>query len=95
MNKGESLFVRIDYRLEGNDFSSRDFNDHIEYLTEISIGRKFIGGGFANSKGGMIIFEAKDIDEAKEICDNDPLIIKNLYGYELRQWDLVIVSEDV
>lgn len=95
MNKGEKLFVRIDYRIEENDFSSSDFKDHIEYVTEISFGRKFIGGGFANTKGGMIIFEARDLDEAKEICDNDPLIIKDLYRYELRQWDLVIVSEDV
>lgn len=93
LKKGDKLFVRIDYRIEETDFGPNDFEDHIEYLTQISIERKFIGGGFANAKGGMITFEADSFEEAKKICDNDPLILKGLFRYELFQWDLAIVSE--
>jgi len=43
----------------------------------------------------MIIFEAKDLTEAKEVADNDPLIKRNLYRYELFEWDLVILSNEI
>jgi uncharacterized protein YciI len=41
----------------------------------------------------MIIFEAKDMDEAKKIADGDPLIQRKLYRYELFEWDIVLASK--
>lgn len=93
MRKGDKLFVRIDHRIEGNKFGKTDFDDHIKYLEGVASERYFVGGGFANQPGGMIIFKAKDLVEAKKIADHDPLIEKNLYTYELHEWDLVIISE--
>ncbi len=95
MTKGDELFVRIDYRIEGTEFGPNDFEKHIDYLTQISKERKFFGGGFANTKGGMITFEASSLEEAKKICDNDPLILKGLFKYELFKWKIAIVSEDI
>ena len=95
MKKGDKFFVRIDSKIEGNKTSPKDFNDHIEYLSRVASNRYFIGGGFSNTAGGMIIFEAKNLVEAKEVADNDPLIKRNLYKYELFEWDLVILSEEI
>ncbi|MFT5873235.1 MAG: hypothetical protein ACI8WT_002179 [Clostridium sp.] len=95
MKKGDKLFVRIDYKLEENKSSSNDFNDHIKYLSGVASERYFVGGGFSNTVGGMIIFEAKDLTQAKEVADNDPLIKRNLYRYELFEWDLVILSDEI
>lgn len=95
MKKGDKLFVRVDYKVEESSSSSKDFNDHIEYLSGVASERYFVGGGFSNTSGGMIIFEAKDLVEAKEIADKDPLIKRNLYRYELFEWDLVILSEKI
>jgi uncharacterized protein YciI len=95
MKKGDKLFARIDYKVEGSKSSSNDFNDHIKYLSEVASERYFIGGGFANTIGGMIIFEAKDLTEAKGIADNDPLMKRNLFSYELFEWDLVILSNEI
>lgn len=95
MKKGDKLFARIDYKIEGNKASSDDFNDHIKYLSEVASKRYFIGGGFSNANGGMIIFQAKDLIEAKEIADDDPLIKRNLYRCELFEWDLVILSDEI
>lgn len=94
MKKGDKLFVRIDHRIEEKEFGPTDFDDHVKYLNGVASERYFIGGGFANKVGGMIAFKAKDLDEAKEVADNDPLIKRNLYTYELLEWDLVIVSEN-
>lgn len=93
MKKGDRLFVRIDHRIAHNEFGPTDFNDHVEYLQNVATKRFFIGGGFANKVGGMIIYKARDLEEAKEIAENDPLIQRNLYTYELVEWDLVILSD--
>ncbi|QZY56467.1 YciI family protein [Crassaminicella profunda] len=95
MKKGDKLFVRIDSKVEGTQTNSNDFNDHIKYLSKVASERYFIGGGFSNTVGGMIVFEAKDLVEAKEVADNDPLIKRSLYRYELFEWDLVILSEEI
>lgn len=93
MKKGDKLFVRIDYKIGDIKPTERDFNAHIEYLTKVADKRYFSGGGFSNAPGGMIMFKAKNLEEAKEICDNDPIIKRNFYRYELFEWDLVIVSD--
>lgn len=95
MKKGDKLFVRVDYRIEGTEFGTTDFDDHIKYIKSVSKERYLIGGGFEKENGGMIIFKAKDLDEAKKIADNDPLIKRNLYSYDLYEWNLMILSEDV
>lgn len=41
----------------------------------------------------MIIYEAKDLEEAKEVAENDPIIKRNLYSYELFEWELAILSD--
>lgn len=92
MQKGDKLFIRIDQSIEGSDFEPQDIKEHIKYLKNISKERFFMGGGFNNAVGGMIIFAAQDMCEAKQIADGDPLIKKRLYTYELKEWELVIVS---
>lgn len=95
MKKGDKLFVRIDSKVEGNTSTPSDFDDHITYLSRVASERYFIGGGFSNAVGGMIIFEAKDLAEAKEVAGQDPLIERNLYRCDLFEWDLVILSEEI
>ncbi len=93
MKKGDKFFVRVDSKIEGSKLSLKDFDDHIEYLSRIASERDFIGGGFSNVPGGMIVFKARDLIEAKEIADNDPLMKRNLYRYEFFEWDIFILSE--
>lgn len=93
MKKGDKLFVRIDYRIEGTQLAPHDFDDHIKYLSNIASERYFIGGGFSNKSGGMILFKAENLDKAKKVAENDPLIKRGLYTYELNEWDLVLLSD--
>ncbi len=93
MKKGDKLFIRIDYRNEDKKFEPNDFEKHIEYLEGVALERCFLGGGFEKEKGGMIIFKAKDIKEARKIVDNDPIIRKKLYNYKIYEWNLKIVSK--
>lgn len=95
MKKGDKLFVRIDSKIKENRSGSDYFNDHIKYLSKVASERYFIGGGFSNADGGMIIFQAESLEEAHFIADKDPLIENNLYRYELFEWNLVILSDEI
>ena len=93
MKKGDKLYVRIDYRVGEKSLSDQDFQDHLAYVDNVARERFFIGGGFTNTDGGMILFEAEDYEEARKIAQNDPLMERGLYRYELFAWDLVVLSE--
>ncbi len=93
MKKGDKLFVRLDYKNSGTERTDQDFQDHIDYLKGIASDRYFVCGGFANISSGMIVFKAKDMEEAKAITEQDPIIAKGFYRYGLFEWDLVIVSD--
>ena len=95
MKKGSKLYVRIDYRVGQKDFTNQDFQDHLAYVENVARERYVIGGGFSNTDGGMIVFEAKDFEEAQTIAQNDPLMERGFYRYELFAWDLVVLSKDI
>lgn len=92
MKKGDILYIRTDFKVEGAKVTKKDYDDHIEYLTEVAKERYFMGGGYINNPGGMIVFSAKDLEEAKRISNGDPLIERKLYTYEILEWELVIIS---
>ncbi len=96
LKKGDRLFVRIDYKNDTDmEIEPNVFKEHIEYLEGIAEDRLFIGGGFEHEKGGMIIYKARDLEEAKYIADHDPIIKSQLYSYKINEWNLAIVSKKI
>lgn len=95
MKKGDKLYVRIDYRVGERNPTDQDFQDHMSYVEKVAGERYFIGGGFANTDGGMILLEAQNFEEAQNIARNDPLVERGLYRYELFVWDPVVLSENI
>ncbi len=94
MNAGDKLYVRMDYRVEGKVTTPQDYQDHLTYLKGVAEERYFMGGGFSNAKGGMILFKAKDMEEAQKIAQKDPIIERGLYRVEIYEWELLILSEN-
>ncbi|WP_228351166.1 YciI family protein [Variimorphobacter saccharofermentans] len=94
MKKGNKLYVRIDYRTD-RDFTEQDFQEHLAYVESVACERYLVGGGFSNTDGGMLLFEAQSYEEAEQIVQNDPLIQRGIYRYELYVWDLVVLSKNI
>lgn len=93
IKEGEVLYIRTDLRVEGTStVNKQDYDDHISYLREIAKERYFLGGGYVDDPGGMIIFEAISETEAQSICDKDPLISRGFYTYRLQPWEIIIQS---
>ena len=61
--------------------------EHIAYLNKyIANGKIFAKGPFLDHSGGLVIFETENMEEAKQLIDNDPVIINNTRTYELKEW---------
>jgi len=95
IKRGSKLYVRIDYKVGEKRITHQDLQDHLAYVKSIAAERYFMGGIFSkatNSKDGMCIFEAESFEEAEEISQNDPIIRRGLYHYDLYEWDLIVLS---
>jgi uncharacterized protein YciI len=49
--------------------------------------KNYLGGPFADRSGGLIIFEAKDINDANNIINNDPFTMNDvLESRWIKEW---------
>ena len=59
---------------------------HVEYWEKRNL-PKYTGGPFADRTGGLIAFEAKNIEEATGIIKNDPFVLEGLIeGSWIKEW---------
>ena len=86
-------FVKIEKGIVNKQIFDRYVREHKRYVRElINKGHKAKTGYWAELGGGMLLFEADSLEEAKEIVANDPLIKNNCVSYELHQWKIVVES---
>jgi len=93
MQKNDIFFVRVDYKIEGTTMADNDFREHIIYVNALAKERYVLGGGFLSADGGMMIFKAETLDEARSIAAKDPIIEKGFYRAEVYEWKLMVLSE--
>ena len=66
---------------------------HMDFLLQQEkAGRIFARGRFAEGKGGLAIYMAESIDEARKIAESDPYVVLGARTLELYEWDMKIVS---
>jgi uncharacterized protein YciI len=64
---------------------------HVAYVKDlIRRGHEAKTGYWAEYGGGMLIFRAESMDEAKAIVAADPLIEHRCVDYELHEWRVVV-----
>jgi uncharacterized protein YciI len=66
---------------------------HVEYWGKyksknyLGGSKNYLGGPFADRSGGLIIFEAKDINDANNIINNDPFTMNDvLESRWIKEW---------
>lgn len=58
---------------------------HVEHLKELNNqGKLVFCGPFTDYPGGMVIFLAKDLEEATNIAKSDPFIASGCKSFEIR-----------
>lgn len=84
-------FVKIEVGKVDKPIFDQYVPDHKAYVQDlIAKGHKAKTGYWLKKGGGMMLFEAKSMDEAKEIVAADPLIENGCVNYELFEWQIVV-----
>lgn len=88
-----NLFVRINYRTESNNGNIKE--EEMPKNTKIRNGqlnatKYLIGGGVYNRKGGTVIFNAKNLEEVKQVTEEKPLV-KNAF----MRYDVVVIPKTI
>lgn len=85
------IFVKINYKLKGIDPEVR-CDARINYINCNDSDKYMIGGGFCSKNACSFAFRAKDLEEAKFIANNNPMI-KNWVNKDNIKWDFIFIPE--
>jgi uncharacterized protein YciI len=62
---------------------------HLAYLDRVMAdGRIHLRGRFPDGSGGLTIYRAESLDEARSLAENDPFIASGARKVELHEWDM-------
>ena len=84
-------FVKIEAGIVEQATFDRHVAAHKTYVRElIAKGHQARTGYWATRGGGMMLFSAASMDEAKAIVAQDPLVQNGCVNYQLYEWRLVV-----
>ena len=64
---------------------------HLDFLARAQQqGQIYARGRFTDGAGGLVIYQAETLDEAKKIAQSDPYVVNGARGLELHEWDMVM-----
>jgi uncharacterized protein YciI len=64
---------------------------HKAYVQDlIAKGHRARTGYWAERGGGILVFEAASMDEAKAIVEQDPLVQNQCVKYKLHEWRIIV-----
>jgi hypothetical protein len=69
------------------DLNAQTRPAHLEYLDKLyKEGKVVMAGPFTDKKGGMVIYRADSLEEAKALAEADPVVASGARTLELREW---------
>ena len=84
-------FVKIEKGIVDKPTFDQFVAAHKAYVrTLIEQGHQAKTGYWAEFGGGMLLFQAASLSEAKAIVERDPLIQNGCVTYELHEWRIVV-----
>ncbi|EJL46864.1 hypothetical protein BAG01nite_23200 [Brevibacillus agri] len=61
---------------------------HLEYINDLYKQDKvFMAGPFTDKQGGMVIYKAASLEEARKLAEGDPVVVEGARTLELREWN--------
>ncbi|MCM3341459.1 MULTISPECIES: YciI family protein [unclassified Paenibacillus] len=62
---------------------------HLDYLDKLKEqGKLFAKGPFGDGSGGMVVYIADSMEEARQIAENDPYVVEGVRQLNLREWKI-------
>lgn len=61
---------------------------HLEYINDLyQRGKVFMAGPFTDKQGGLVIYKADSMEEARHLAEADPVVVEGARTLELREWN--------
>jgi uncharacterized protein YciI len=84
-------FVKIEEGIVDKPTFDKHVPAHKAYVEDlIAKGHRAKSGYWAQRGGGMLLFEADSLEEAKAIVAQDPLVKNNCVRYKLYEWCILV-----
>ncbi|WP_448598368.1 YciI family protein [Thermoleptolyngbya sp.] len=84
-------FVKIEKGLVDKATFDRSVPAHKQFVRDlIAKGHQAKTGYWAERGGGMLLFQADSMEEARAIVAQDPLVQNGCVSYELHEWKIVV-----
>jgi len=84
-------FVKIEKGIVDKATFDQYVPAHKAYVRElIAQGHQARTGYWSELGGGMLLFQATSLEEARSIVAKDPLVQNNCVAYELHEWRIVV-----
>lgn len=84
-------FVKIEEGIVNKTTFDQHVPAHKDYVRDlIARGHQAKTGYWGCYGGGMLLFQARSMDEAKAIVEQDPLVKNGCVTYKLYEWRIVV-----
>ncbi len=68
--------------------------EHLAYLDGLAAkGKVFAKGRFADMAGGLVVYRAETLEEARSYAENDPYVLKGARAFELHEWEMFVEGQ--
>lgn len=91
--KSNSLFVRINYSVDNEAKENHRYKAHI--VKNDNVQKRMICAGIYTKNGGMLIYKAKDIQEARDMAGNNIISKSESRKYIEIKKDIVSLPAEV
>ena len=91
--KSNSLFVRINYKVENETKENQRYKAHI--VKNDNEKKRMICAGIYTKNGGMLIYKAKDMQEARDMAGNNIISRNESRKYIEVKKDIVSLPAEV
>jgi len=88
-NRGD-LFVKVNYKVKGTGNNIR-CDARINYINAAESSKYAIGGGFSNKDSCSFVFKASNLEEARVIMNENPILKKWRLRYNEIKCDFTVV----
>ncbi|WP_139491198.1 YciI family protein [Brevibacillus dissolubilis] len=69
------------------ELNTRTRPAHLAYINELFLeGKVVMAGPFTDKLGGMVIYKADSMEEAKALAEKDPAVTEGARTVEVREW---------
>lgn len=73
----------------GKSIYRQDLREHASYMQQLqNSGELLLAGPLSNETGAMILLKVKTEKDAIALVQKDPAVIKKIFVYEVKQWDI-------